>query len=330
MITATLVLALPLAVSAAAAPDFEFYKGKTINYVVATKAGGGYDSYARLIGKYLPKYIPGAIINIKNTPGAGHILGANETYLAPADGLTIGTFNTGLVYSQIVGLSGIKFDLGKYSWVGKASSEPRVLIVSTKSPYKTFKEFADSKDLIKMGSGGAGTAAHNETLILAAATGNNLKITTNLSGREAEMAIMRGDITGQIGSSSGLSQFIKTKECRVLLQIGGGKKEFGDVPMIADIKLSPQGQKLLSIVASTAGTSRLTAAPPNVPAARLQALREAYKKVLTDPEFLKEAAKSDMDIDPGFGDQVAKEIHEAINQPPENMALLKKIIKVNE
>ncbi len=317
--------------AAAAAPDLDFYAGKTITYIVATKAGGGYDGYARLIAKYLPKYIPGATINIKNSPGSGHILGANETYLAAPDGVTIGTFNTGLIYSQIVGLSGIKFDLAKYSWIGKAGSEPRVLIVSVKSPYKTFKEFAESKEPIKMSSGGAGTAAHNETLILAAATGANLKITPNLGGREAEMAMMRGEVTAQIGSSAGLAQFIKSKECRVILQIGGVKnKALGDVPGIADIKLSAQGKKLLAIIAGTAGISRLTAAPPNVPATRLQALRDAYKKVLTDAEFLKEAAKADMDIDPGYGEDVAKEINEAIHQPQENMALLKKIIKVEQ
>jgi tripartite-type tricarboxylate transporter receptor subunit TctC len=328
-ILTALAMALLLATSASAS-DMEFYKGKTITYVIATKPGGGYDSYARLIGKYLPKYIPGVIINTKNSPGAGHILGANEVYLAPSDGLTIGTFNTGLIYSQIVGVTGIKFDLAKYSWIGKAASDPRFLVVSAKSPYKTFKEFAESKEQIKMAGAGAGSASDNETLLLAAATGANLKTVTGFSGREAEMAMMRGEVTGQIRSYSGLSRFIKSKEGRVLLQIGGTKaKDLQDVPLFTEIKLSPQGKKLLSIIAGTAEISRLTAAPPNVPAARLQVLRDAYKKTLTDPEFLKEAEKASMEIDPGFGDQVAKEIREAIHQPPENMALLKKIINVN-
>ncbi|MFH1077639.1 MAG: tripartite tricarboxylate transporter substrate-binding protein [Pseudomonadota bacterium] len=108
---------------------------------MATKPGGAYDAYARLIGKYMQKYLPGSTIIVKNLPGAGHIIGANETYLAKSDGLTIGTFNTGLIYSQIVGQTGIRFDLGKYNWIGKANAEPRVFIVSIKSPYKSIKGF---------------------------------------------------------------------------------------------------------------------------------------------------------------------------------------------
>src|SRR5574340_467183 len=87
----------------AATPDFDFYKGKAITYIVATKPGGGYDIYARLIGKYMEKYIPNSTVTVKNVAGAGHILGANETFLAKPDGLTIGNFNSGLVYAQLMG-----------------------------------------------------------------------------------------------------------------------------------------------------------------------------------------------------------------------------------
>ncbi len=90
-------------IASAANPDIDFYKGKVIGYIVATKPGGAYDAYARLIGKYMQKYLPGSTVIVKNIPGAGHIIGANETYLAKPNGLTIGTFNTSMIYSQIVG-----------------------------------------------------------------------------------------------------------------------------------------------------------------------------------------------------------------------------------
>jgi len=143
-----LILLFPLfTLPGARAQDTSFFKGKIINYIVATKPGGGYDAYARLIGRYMQKYIPGVKVIVKNVPGAGHIIGANDTYLAKPDGLTIGTFNTGLIYNQIVGSPGIKFDLAKYSWIGKASSETRVFIVSAKSPYKTFQDILNTKNL---------------------------------------------------------------------------------------------------------------------------------------------------------------------------------------
>jgi tripartite-type tricarboxylate transporter receptor subunit TctC len=311
-----------------AAPDFDSFKGKVITYVVATKPGGGYDAYARMIGRYMQKYIPGATIIIKNTPGAGHIIGANDVYRAKPDGLTMGTFSTGLIYSQIVGLEGIKFDLNKYSWIGKASSEHRVLIVSAKSPIKTIKDFIDSKEPVKMGSSGVGTADHNETLIIADALGAKVNVIAGFGGQEAEMSMLRGELTGLIGSYSSLSAFIKGKECRVLLQIARTKhKELPDVPLAMDQKLSDRGKKLVALVSGIAELWRLTAAPPNVPAEKLEVIRTAYRKALTDPELLKEAAKMEAGIDPSFGEDVAKLVKEALDQPQENITLLKQIVK---
>jgi tripartite-type tricarboxylate transporter receptor subunit TctC len=317
--------------AAAVSPDFGFYKGKVVNYIVATKPGGGYDAYARTIGKYMQKHIPGSTVIIKNMPGAGHIIGANETYQAKPDGLTIGTFNTGLVYSQIVGFRGIKFDLAKYSWIGKASSETRVFVVSVNSPYKSFKDVLDSKEPLKLAASGVGTAAYNDVLIVAAATGAPLKVIPGYGGREGEMAMMRGEVVGQIGSYIGLISFIKAKECRVLLQIAAKKhKDLPDVPLAAELNFSEKAKKILAVIDSVAELGRLTAGPPNIPAARLQVLRDAYKKALADPEFLKDAAKMDLDLDPGFGDDVARLVKAGINQPQENLEILRKIIKIED
>jgi len=190
--------------AAALSPDVGFYKGKVINYIVSTKPGGGYDAYARIIGKYMQKYIPGVTVIVKNIPGAGNIIGANEIYLAKPNGLTIGTFNTGLIYSQIVGSQGIKFDLAKYSWIGKASSQTRVLVVSVNTPYKTFKDLMETKEPVKMSASGVGTSDYNDVLLVAAATGANLKVIPGYMGRENEMAMLRGEVAGQLGSYTGL------------------------------------------------------------------------------------------------------------------------------
>ena len=104
----------------------DFYKGKTVTYIVATAPGGGYDLYGRLVAEYMQKYLPGSTFVVKNMPGAGHLIGTNTIYASKPDGLTIGTFNTGLIYNQLIGLDGVKFDLNKMSWIGKAASDPRV------------------------------------------------------------------------------------------------------------------------------------------------------------------------------------------------------------
>lgn len=312
----------------AATADYNFYKGKVISYIVATKPGGGYDAYARLIGKYMEKYIPGSTLVIKNIPGAGHIIGANETFLAKPDGLTIGTFNTGLIYNQIVGLEGIKFDLAKYSWVGKASSEQRVLIVRPNSPIKTLKEMMDFKGEIKMASSGVGSAAYTENLLLAKALDINLKPIPGYQGREGEMAMMRGEVIGQIASLSAVKAFILAEKCPVVLQIGAKRlKELSDVPLLLELKMSEKGKKLADLMTATIELGRFTAAPPNTRPERLAVLREAYKKTVSDPNLLKDAAKIDMDFDPLIGEDVAKLVKEAVIQPAENVTLLKGIVK---
>ena len=314
----------------AASSALDFYKGKVIDYIVATTPGGGYDAYARLIGRYMQKYIPGSTIIVKNVPGAGHIVGANETCFAKPDGLTIGTFDKGLVISQLIGLKGVRFDMAKFNYIGKATSEPRIMVVGKKSPYKTIKEFMESKETIRMGTSGVGSSAHNETLIFIAATGaRHLKAVPGYPGNDLNMAIMRGDVGATINSYDNLFNFIREGEARVLLKFT--KKNItgldnANLPTVWDVITSEKGRKLLAVVAQLGEIGRLTTAPPNVPADRLAVLRDAYKKALTDPELIKEGQKEGFEFDPGYGDDVLKLVKNALNQPAENVALLKEII----
>src|SRR5689334_711413 len=128
--------------------EADFFKGKTVNYIIATAPGGGYDYYGRLVAEYMQKHIPGSTFVVRNMPGAGHIIGANYIYASKPDGLTIGTFNTGLIYNQLVGLEGMKADLTKMSWIGKASTDPRAVMVSANSPIKTFADLQKSKQVV--------------------------------------------------------------------------------------------------------------------------------------------------------------------------------------
>src|ERR1700754_1735403 len=118
----------------------DFYKGKTVTYIVASAAGGGYDLYGRLVAEFLQKHLPGSTVIVKNIPGAGHLVGANTIYASKPDGLTIGTFNTGLIYNQLINLDGVRFDLAKMSWIGKAASDPRVFTMHPSLPIKNFQD----------------------------------------------------------------------------------------------------------------------------------------------------------------------------------------------
>src|SRR5882757_7959975 len=127
IVAAALMASGLAATTATAQTGADFYKGKNVTYIVATAPGGGYDLYGRLTAEYLHKYLPGSTFVVKNVPGAGNLIGTNMLYASKPDGLTIGTFNTGLIYAQMTGLKGVKFDLTKMSWIGKAAADPRVI-----------------------------------------------------------------------------------------------------------------------------------------------------------------------------------------------------------
>jgi tripartite-type tricarboxylate transporter receptor subunit TctC len=143
--------------------------------------------------------------------------------------------------------------------------------------------------------------------------------------------MMRGEITGHIGSYDTLASFLRAGEGRPLLQIAMKKhRDLPNVPLAADLDIPQKGKKLVSIVASVAELARLTAAPPGMPIERLQVLRNAYDKALHDKNFLKDAEKISLDVDASIGDDCGKLIRQALNQPQENLTLLRSIIKIEE
>jgi tripartite-type tricarboxylate transporter receptor subunit TctC len=327
---ATLLLAGAFTAQAQTAPDFAFYKGKTVTYVVATAAGGGYDFYARLIADYMAPHLPGATIVVKNVPGAGHLIGANFTYNARADGLTVGTFNTGLIYNQLIGREGVKFDLRKMSWVGKASSDARVLVVPPDSPIKSFEDLKRPGEPFKFAVSGVGSANFNETTMLKEALHLNIKIITGYNGNDDQLAVRRGEINAVFGSRSSYESFVSNGYGKILLQVGGDDPK---LPQLAAIikDASKEAKEVVALMESQAEIARLTAGPPAIPAGRLAALRVAYKAALDNPELRAKAEKADRPVVPYLiGDDVQKKVASALDQSPETIAMVARILDIKD
>lgn len=314
--------------AAAVQPDLAFFNGKTVTYIVATSTGGGYDTYARTVAPYVQKYLPGSTVIVKNAPGAGHIIGANEDYTATPDGLTIATFNTALIYSQIVGAQGIQFDLTKFTWIAKLSSDNRVLLAGTKTPFQTFDDAlkASQTTPIVLSSAGVSSASNIDALLLQQATGLQVKMIAGYTGNDSDLAILRGEVQGEVGSYSSLAPMVTSGDGRILLQIGMKKDPaLPNVPLLSDIV--PANKKAIAdLILTDASLGRLVAAPPGVPDARRQALIQAFQKATADPDFLAAAKKEKIPIDPAFGDDVGNLIKSALNQSPTDLALLKSIL----
>jgi tripartite-type tricarboxylate transporter receptor subunit TctC len=276
----------------------------------------------------MENHLPDTTIVIKNVPGAGHIIGTNQLYAAKPDGLTIGTFNTGLIYAQLLNQEGIQFDLSKMTWIGKAAADGRVIMVSAKSSIERFDDLRTAKEPVKFGGAGPGSASYNEIKMLISALNLNIDYIPGYSGREDEMAIMRGEIVGSMGSLSSFLPFVENGYGRFVLQIGSTQPPgHEDVPLAKDAITDPAGRSIAALIASQAELSRLTAAPPGVPEDRAQFLIAAYKATMEDPALQKEAEKLGRPVEPLYGNDVREHVVAALDQPPEMVALIKGVIE---
>lgn len=303
-----------------------FYKGKTVNYIVATAPGGGYDTYGRLIARYMGKYLANAKVIVQNVPGAGHIVGGDELYIARPDGLTIGTFNTGLIFAQLLKQQGVKFDLAKMSWIGKAASDPRVLVLSKNSGIKNWQELTDaSKPPFKFYVGGVGSAAYIDTKIAVRALHLNVQIIPGFNGNEGAMSMLRSETVGTIGSASSLRSFVDQGNAFYALALGGAPG--AAVPQAADFVKTDRDRQLISLVKAESEIERLTAGPPGIPPDRLTLLRSAYSQTLADAAVLADAKRLGLPIEPADGPSTESIIKNALNQSPETIAFLAEIAK---
>jgi len=321
----SLALAACAATQAQAADEgAAFFKDKTVTYIVATSPGGGYDSYGRLVAEYMQRNLPGSTFVVKNMPGAGHIIGANAIYASKPDGLTIGSFNTGLIYNQIVGAQGVKFDLSKMSWIGKAASDPRIVVIASQSPIKSFAELQAQKTPVNFATAGPGSASYVETVILTNTLKLPVKNLTGYNGTDDQLAMRRGEIIGSIASRSSYATFIENGYGRFIAQIGGNDK---DVPQLSSLVKDQKALDLIALVQSQGDIARLTAGPPAIPAERMKVLIDAYKKAMEDKELQGRAEKLERPVEPAYGEDVAKAIAKALNQSDETKQLLAEALK---
>ena len=315
-ILSVVALTLLSSSTAFAAANSDYFKGKTITYIVATSPGGGYDTYGRLISRYMQKYLPGSRILVKNVPGAGNIIGANEIYSARPDGLTIGMFNTGLIYDQLIKRQGVMFDLTKFSWVGKAAYETRALLLSKAAPYKSFDDVLKAKGPIKFAASGIGAASYNDTRMLADALHLNVQIINGFTGNEGEMSMLRGEVAAEVGTVDSLEEFVKSGHGFFALALSGTPDQLPGVPRVQQYLKDDNGRQLMGLLGALSELGRLTAGPPGIPADVLSLERAAFVSAMKDPAFLADAKKLNLPIDYLAGDAVDAKIKGALNQPP--------------
>ena len=338
------LLALLLFFSAGAAnanAQAAFYQGKQIKVVVGFTPGGFYDRWARLLSRYMPKYIPGnPSFIVQNMPGAGSVVAANYIYaVAKPDGLTIGFPSSGIYLDQIVGRPEVKFDLRKFAWIGSPVTEPMILYMRSDSPYKSIADIKAAKDPPKCGS----TGTVSTDFILARMLEDTLpplKINTVLGypgGSEIDIAVEKGEVMCRGMTASpyfGREPFLswqKKNFVRVLVYTGAKRDErIPEVPTISEIfdreKVPENSRRVAQVILAAESFGRPIIGTPGIPPDRVEILRRAFDQSMKDPELLAETQKQRMDVDPTSGASLEKLAEQILQQPPEVLARVKKIL----
>jgi tripartite-type tricarboxylate transporter receptor subunit TctC len=304
-----------------------FFRGRTLTYIVSTQPGGGYDTYGRLIGKYLRRHLDLQHVVVRNMAGGSHILGANAINAAVPDGLTIGTFNSGLLYSQLLGEPALVADLRRMSWIGKAGNDARVLVLSARSPFRSLDDIRGASRPLLLGTNSVGNESYYDALLLAHGLGLDVKLVFGLGAREAQLSMMRGEIDGELASSSTHRQFIRDGYGVAALRVGTAASLDATVPDAAALVGSDDARRLVAIIGAISQLLRWTAGPPGIPAERLAVLREAYMAALQDPELIAEAQRIDIPIAPMDGATLAAEIQRMLATAAESRALISSILR---
>lgn len=318
--------ALLAAPQAGAQEGADFFDGKTVTFIVATGPGGGYDFYGRLVAKYMEKHLPGSTFVVRNMPGAGHLIGANYINASEPDGLTIGTFNTGLIFAQLLGSPGVEFDLREMSWIGKAASDPYIFLAGAQTDIETIEDIRALETPMKLPVSGLGATDYNYSTMFERALGVEFDQIFGFGGGENEMAVMRGEMQGIPGSFSSLRPFAEAGHARYVFGVGEGIPE--GVPQARDYVVDETGAGLIALIEGMGNLARFTAGPPGIPEDRLQALRDAYAAAMEDPELLAEAEAAERPIDYARGEEMVPMIEAALNQTPETIVLLSSLMEV--
>ncbi len=324
------------AASASAQPAADFYKGKSMSFVIGYSAGGGYDTYARHVARHMGKHIPGSPqIVPRNMPGGGGRVAAAYLYnVAPKDGTVLCTADQSLPLQQAMGDTSIKFDNSQFTWIGNPNASNNVTAIWHTAGIKTFDD-ARKKE-IAIGATGNNTSAQYP-IVMNAVLGTKFKVIMGYpGGNDINLAMERGEVAGR-GSNNWVSwkatrpNWLAENKIDIIVQIGLKREpDLPNVPMLTDLATNDEDRVLLALLSAPVAIGRPVFSTPGLPADRLAALRAAFDATMKDEEFLAEAKKIDLDIIPVSGAELEKVVREVIAAPKPVAERLAKIIATVE
>ena len=332
VVFSTLVLVLVPSLSLGAD---DFYKGKTIRFVVGFSPGGGFDTYTRFIARHFGKHVPGNPRTVvQNRTGAGSMIAANYIYnRARPDGLTVGNWIGPLVLQHVLGKKGIKFDGRKFNWLGVPSTDDNTCALTKASGINNVKDWLNSKRPIKIGATGPGSTTDDVPKLIKAATDLPIQIIEGYGGTAIiRVAAEKGEIDGGCWAWQSIKvtwkQGIESGNVNPVLQVGPAKHaDLKDVGVAFDLVKDDRGKQLLQVAADVyRGLSRPYSLPPGTPADRVKTLQKAFMATMNDPELKAEAAKAKLELNPNDGNWVTKKMSGLYKMDDATLSLLKEVL----
>ena len=292
----------------------DFYKGKTIHFIVAYSAGGSFDLYTRVIARHISKYIPGNPTTVvDNMTGAGGIIAANHLYnRAKPDGLTVGAWASPLVLQHVLGNDAILFDGRKFGYLGVPSPYDTGCYFGRDSGINTMEDWFAAKRTIKISSIGPGTSTSDVPKLLKVALRLPLEVIDGYKGgAEARLAVVSGEVDAFCGSWQATKTVWRSElESRKVHQVVQASlkphPELKSIPLAINYAKTEEARLFLKIADNAHGYQFPYSVPPGTPPDRLQILQKAFMDVLKDSDLLAEAKKGDLEIDPIDGPTLAK------------------------
>lgn len=332
MAVACVLIATPASAQSVAA----FYKGKTITVYIGYGAGGGYDLFARTISRHMPRHIPGNPTMLPvNMPGASSLVLANHlAKRAPQDGTAIGAVNSALLFETLFAgpESKAQFNGPDMTMIGNAVSSAAVLIAWHTTGVKTLDDVRQKGLII------GAPSRSGDTYLLPLSVKNvlgldRLKLITGYPGtREIAIALERGELTGRVWDMEGIKaarpHWLKDGSINIVAQLAPNKMPEvpAGVPLVKEFVTSEDDRRVLDVIFLSTILARPYIAPPNIPADRRRALRDAFMATMKDPAFLADTQKLQLTIDPTAGEEMERIVRDAYALPDALVARVRKAL----
>jgi tripartite-type tricarboxylate transporter receptor subunit TctC len=302
----------------------DFYKGKTFTIVVGHEVGTGFDIYSRVLARHVGRHIPGhPSVVVQNMVGASGVAPANWLYnVAPKDGSVIMTFVHTAALEPIFGNGAARFDAAKFTWIGNMDEGVGICGVSPASGIGKFEDLLVKE--VPFGSTGATGPLGKYALAVKNLLGAKIKLVPGYQGSASvKLAINRGEVHGICGlsMSSVTSQWrdeLQSGAFKIILQVSG--KPHAALTGVAHVERfakSVDDEQVFGLIFGAQALGRIYGSAPGIPAERRNALRAAFMATMSDPQFLSDAGKSQIDINPTSGAEVEAFIARVAASSPE-------------